>query len=104
MLAYRKRAVLNEGFAAAAVTMAMLEAGDAERQQPGINAHALVAYVRGIGLKAGDVQSLTLKGPTGQILAEQKAKPLERNQAQSLVFAGTRKPAGRKALTGRVTP
>ncbi|HEV7257016.1 MAG TPA: M23 family metallopeptidase [Bosea sp. (in: a-proteobacteria)] len=93
LLAYRKRAVLNEGFAGAPVTMAMLEAGDAERQRPGLDTPALVAYVRGIGLKIGDVQTLTVKDPSGRILAEQKAKPLERDQAQSLVFAGTRKPA-----------
>lgn len=93
LLAYRERAVLNEGFAAAAVTMAMLEAGDAERQRPDRDTPALVAYVRGIGLKIGDVQSLILKGPSGQILVEKRAQPLERDQAQSLVFAGARKPA-----------
>jgi hypothetical protein len=93
MLGYRERAILNEGFASTPVTMAMLEAGDAERAQPDIDAPALVAYVRGIGLKAGDVQSLILQGPAGQILAEKRAQPLERDQAQSLVFAGTRKPA-----------
>jgi hypothetical protein len=104
MLAYKQRAVLSEGFTAAPATMAMLEAGDAERACPGMDAPALVADVRGIGLRTGDVQSLVVRGPSGQTLVEKRAKPLERNQAQSLVFAGSRKPAGRKALTGRVTP
>ncbi len=94
LLAYRQRVVLNEGFAATAVTMAMLEAGDSERQRPDRDAPALVAYVRGIGLRTGDVQSLVLKSPSGQTLVEKRAQPLERDQAQSLVFAGSKKPAG----------
>lgn len=94
LLAYRQRVVLNEGFAATAVTMAMLETGEAKRQQPSMDTPALVAYVRGIGLRTGDVQSLVLKAPSGQTLAEKRAQPLERDQAQTLVFAGSRKPAG----------
>jgi len=92
LLEYKPRAVLNAGFAAASVSMATLEAGDAE-QKPGIDAPALVAYVRAIGLKSGDLQTLVLSGPAGQELAKHEAQKLERNQAQSLVFAGTRKPA-----------
>lgn len=92
-LAYRPRAILNTGFAPVAVTMAMVEAGDAERQRPVRGSPALVAYVRGIGLKAGDVQSLILKAPSGQTLIDNRAKPLERDQAQTLLFAGTRKPS-----------
>lgn len=91
-LEYRPRSVLNAGFAAASVSMAALEAGETE-QKPGIDAPALVAYVRGIGLKAGDLQTLLLTGPAGQELAKHEAQKLERNQAQSLVFAGVRKPA-----------
>ncbi|HEY5797434.1 MAG TPA: M23 family metallopeptidase [Bosea sp. (in: a-proteobacteria)] len=94
LLDYRQRAVLNEGFAATAVTMAMLEEGEAERQTPGKDAPALVAYVRGIGLRIGDVQSLVVKAPSGQPVVEQRARPLERDQAQTLIFAGSRKPAG----------
>jgi len=91
-LEYRPRSVLNAGFAAASVSMAALEAGEVE-QKPGSDAPALVAYVRAIGLKAGDVQALVLNGPAGQELAKHDARKLERNQAQSLVFAGIRKPA-----------
>lgn len=93
MLAYQSRAILNEGFAATAVTMALLEAGDAELDQPDRNTPALVAYVRGIGLKSGDVQSLVLNGPSGQTLVARRAQPLERDQAQTLIFAGSKKPA-----------
>jgi hypothetical protein len=91
-LAYRPRLVLNAGFASSTVTMATLEAGGAERQSPDVEAPALVAYVRGIGLKSGDVQSMVLSEPAGRVIARHEAEPLPRNQAQSLIFAGLRKP------------
>lgn len=93
-LAYAPRTVLNTGFAAAPVTMAMLESGEAERQQPAADSLALLAYVRGIGLRAGDIQSLALTAPSGKVLTDHRAKPLERNQAQNLLFAGAKRPAG----------
>lgn len=89
--AYRARWVLNAGFASGSVTMVTLEAEAAE-QRPGRDAPSLVAYARAIGLKAGDVQTMVLSGPNGQVLARHEAKPLERDQAQSLVFAGVRRP------------
>ena len=89
-LAYKPRAVLNTGFAAQALGMDAIE----ERPQPPTaQSSALVAYARGIGLKAGDVQVLTLKGPDGAVLASNTAEPLARDQAQSMVFAGVRRPA-----------
>lgn len=91
LLVYRSRGVLNAGFAAGPVTMAALEAGELE-PRPGIDAGALVAYARGIGLKAGDVQTVVLRGPSGEALAKHEARPLERHQAQSLIFVGVRKP------------
>lgn len=90
-LAYRPRWALNTGFSTGSVTMAALESGQTE-QQPGIDAPALVAYARGIGLKAGDIQTIVLSGPSGQVLAKHQAEPLARHQAQSLIFAGFRKP------------
>lgn len=93
LLAYRPRSVLGAGFAAGPVTMVALEAGELG-QRPGIEAGALVAYARGIGLKVGDVQRMTVSGPAGQVLAKHEARPLERSQAQSLVFAGVRRPEG----------
>lgn len=91
-LAYRPRLVLNAGFATASVTMAMLEQGDAERQRPNLDAPGLVAYARGIGLKIGDVQTMVLTGPSGQVVAKHESEPLQRNQAQTLIFTGLRKP------------
>ena len=85
--------MLNAGFAAAPVTMAILDAGEA-KGRPDLDAPVLLAYARGIGLKVGDVQSLVLSSPSGHVIAKHEAQPLEQNQAQSLIFAGLRKPAG----------
>lgn len=92
ILTYRSRGVLNAGFATGSVTMAALEAGELERR-PGVEAPALVAYARGMGLKAGDIQTMIMSSPSGEVLAKHEAQPLERNQAQSLIFAGFRKPS-----------
>lgn len=89
-LAYRAGTVLNAGFSDGPVTMAAVEAeatGQA-RAQGG----ALVAWVRAIGLDAGDVQSLVLRTPDGRILSESRAAPLAKPRAQSLVFVGKKRP------------
>jgi hypothetical protein len=88
--AYEARVVLNTGFAAQALTMGAVEAGVAPA---GADPAALVAYVRAIGLKAGDVQTLTISGPNGATLVKNAAEPLPRDQAQRLIFAGIRRPA-----------
>jgi hypothetical protein len=89
-LAYKARAVLNTGFATRPLDMAAIE----ERPEaPTSGAAALLAYARGIGLKAGDVQVLTLKAPDGAVLATSTAEPLSRDQAQNMLFAGVRRPA-----------
>lgn len=91
-LAYEARRVLNAGFATAPLTMTAVEAADGRGKQPDADAPALVAYVRGIGLKKGDVQSLVLQGPAAGRVARNDARPLERNQAQTLIFSGLKKP------------
>lgn len=94
-LAYRARAVLNWGFAAAPVSLAAVEAGTADTlAAAGAEAAAIVAYVRSIGLKAADVQELVVRAPDGSILVDHRADPLARNEAQSLLFAGTKRPPG----------
>lgn len=96
-LAYRPRAVLNQGFASAPVTMEQVETGEVGQAPLSATAPALVAFVRAIGLKAGDVQRLKISGPGDAIMADHTAQPLERDKAQALLFAGTRRP-----LTGWV--
>jgi hypothetical protein len=90
-LRYRSGTVLNSGFSDGPVTMAAVEA---EAASPlGARAETVVAWVRAISLEAGDVQRLVVRAPDGQILAENRLPPLANPRAQSLVFAGRRRPA-----------
>ncbi len=50
----------------------------------------LVAYVRLIGAKAGDVQVMSLTAPDGQVLAATTSAPVPRDQAERLLFIGAR--------------
>ncbi len=93
-LAYQAGSVLNKGFAPGPVTMEAVESGAAEHAVPVTGSPALVAYVRSIGLKGGDVQMLTLFDPDGKPLAQNKAQPLDRDKAQWLMFSGVKQPEG----------
>lgn len=90
-LAYKDSVVLNAGFTIGAVTMAQVELGGLAR--PTMNAPALVVYVRALGLRAGDIQSLSLVDPTGKVLAATNADQVPRNQAQRLLYVGKPRPA-----------
>jgi hypothetical protein len=96
VVTYQAGTVLNAGFAADAVTMPTVEAGAIPA--PGPASPGLVAYVRTIGLKAGDVQSLVLKDPKGLVLAENHPPALVSNRAQDLLYAGKKRPATGWAL------
>ncbi len=87
---YQAGAVLNAGFAAQPVTMALIEAGDIPEPTA---ASDVIVYGRGIDLHQGDVQVILLKSPDGKVLADNRAPALPRNQAQNMVFAGQRRPA-----------
>jgi hypothetical protein len=50
----------------------------------------LVAYVRAINLRGGDVQQLTIVGPDGKPLANGAQPPLDRAKAQYMMFTGKR--------------
>jgi Peptidase family M23 len=103
-LAYRARTVLNAGFATRPVTMEDVESGEAGRVPLGPEADALVAFVRAIGLKLGDVQRLSIAGPDGQVIADRTEKPLDRDKAQVLLFGGRkRSPLDWQAGTYRAT-
>jgi murein DD-endopeptidase MepM/ murein hydrolase activator NlpD len=93
-LAYQAGSVLNKGFAPGPVTMEAIESGAAEQNIPTTTSPALVAYVRAIGLKGGDVQVLTLFDTDGKPIAQNKAPPLDRDKAQWMIFAGIKQPAG----------
>lgn len=92
-LAYQQQTILNAGFTSKAVTMELIEDGSAEREAPSIEAPAIVAFVRTLGLKAGDEQRLAVTNPAGAVIADNQAVALDRNKAQVMLFAGRKRPA-----------
>lgn len=93
-LTYRGRSVLNTGFARERPTTEKIEAADPVVGGKWPDAPVLVAYVRAIGLRAGDVQSLSITTPKGGVLAAHTAPPLDRDKAQVMVFIGKNRPPG----------
>jgi len=104
VLAYKSPDLLNIGFTDAPPTMAGVEAGMPAVASLTPEAPALVFYVRLIGLEKDDIQSMIVKGPSGQVIAESKT-PFDRAKAQSFTFAGKRRtqPWTPGAYTGQVT-
>lgn len=105
---YRARDIIDFGFAAVAPTMELVEAGDIDGHPVTPDADALVAYVRAIGLQAGDQQSLAVQGPAGAAFVTNNLPALDRDKAQFLVLAGKKRtgpawPAGRYTATYRLT-
>ena len=90
-LAYRAGSVINAGFATGALTMALIDEGKAA-DRIDQNSPALVAFVRAIGLRQGDVQTLSLIAPDGSVLRENSVAPLDSNKAQYMVFVGAQRP------------
>jgi hypothetical protein len=92
-LRYQPRAVLNAGFGTEVVTMAAIESGTAAvpvtQDSP-----ALVAFVRAIGLKAGDVARITILQPGGATFVQNSAQPTETDQAQNMYVVGRKRPQG----------
>lgn len=92
--AYRAGQLLNTGFATGPVTPpAVLASGADQRPRPSRNAPALVAFAQAIGLRAGDLQRLTLVAPDGSVLGDNRAAPLDRDKAEWMIFAGSKRPA-----------
>jgi len=89
-VAYKPGAVLNTGFAAAPVSMESIEAGGVAA--PTAGSPMLIAYVRAINLRGGDVQELTIKAPDGALLAAGRQPALDRAKAQYMTFVGKRRP------------
>jgi hypothetical protein len=58
-----------------------------------VQSPVLIAYVRAIGLKAGDVQMMSITAPGGQVLAQTTSPPVPRDQAQRLLYVGKPRPA-----------
>ena len=92
-LAYHSPDVVNAGFAGAPITMDDVESGRAASAAPAADSPNMIAYVRPIGLKEGDVQIMTVRGPEG-VLARSERPPLDSNKAQSLLYIGKKRTAG----------
>jgi len=73
------------------VTSEEIEAGGVAAEVPAADAPALIAFIRVVGLRAGDAQRLSILGPDGRILAEHIGKPLEGPKAQYTLFAGRKR-------------
>ena len=61
----------------------------------------IAAYVSALGLKAGDVQILSIIGPNGRIMAENLLEPLERPKAVYWLMAGLRRTSEAQWAQGR---
>ena len=90
-LAYHSPSLINFGFADEPLSVADVEFGRTGEMLPSIHSPALVAFVRAIGLRASDIQSFTLKGPDGQVVAHNETPPLDGNMAERFMFVGKRK-------------
>lgn len=92
--AYKAGEVLVTGFSTGPMTMAAAqENGAVQMPRPNRAGPALVAFVQSIGLKGGDVQRLTLSGPDGSTIVDNRAEPLDRDKAQTILFTGKKRPA-----------
>ncbi|MCW5734085.1 MAG: M23 family metallopeptidase [Enhydrobacter sp.] len=92
-LSYRAPAVLNAGFADGPITMDQVDEGIGANPRLPQDAPALVAFVRAIGLRRGQVQRLSVTGPDGETLVDQAEKPLDRDKAQMLLYVGRKRPS-----------
>lgn len=105
LMPYRVREVLNAGFTASQVTMEAIEAGSLAPARA--DGPVLIAWIRVIGLRAGDVEEMVVTGPDGRIWSETRGEPLPGDRAQQMLFTGRRLreagwPGGRYAAQYRV--
>ena len=102
---YRRGEIIDYGFAGIAPTMELVESGEIGKHPVTQASDALVAYVRAIGLQAGDQPSLAVLGPGGAALSASNVAALDRDKAQLLVIAGKKRTRrhGRRGATARRT-
>lgn len=88
-LAYQPATIVSAGFAAQAPSLIAIE--DGEPEKPNSVAPALIAWVRVIGVRKGDVETLVVTDALNQTLAETGPKSLEKSKAQWLSFVGRKR-------------
>lgn len=87
---YKAGVILNADFAAGPVTMDSVETGGIAR--PTAVSPWVVAYVRLIGLRAGDQIEMALTSPDGASLAKATTPPLDHDKAQYVSLVGKKRP------------
>lgn len=90
-LAYKNGVVLNIGLSPEPVTMEQVDDG-LGRTPLAVTSPAVLAYVRAIDLRRGDVQHLVITGPGGTLI-DRSEPPLPSNKDQIYLGVGRRRPA-----------
>lgn len=90
-LTYKPGAVLNMGLSPVAVTMDQVDDGAGD-QPLMADSPAVLAFVRAIGLRRGDVQRVVITGPGGTLI-DHGEPPLPSNKDQVYIGVGRRRPA-----------
>ena len=88
---YRAGGVIDAGFASAIPDYDGIRAGTAGHDALPTEAEALVLFGFAFGARAGDVMTLRIAGPEGEVIDH--AARIERDRAQLFRAAGTRRPA-----------
>ena len=70
--------------------MDLVKSGELRKHPVRPESDAFSAYVRAIGLQAGDQQTITLRGPDGRSYLRVQAEALDRDKAQYFVASGKR--------------
>jgi len=103
-MVYRGPQVLNAGFAGAPVSMDDIEGATVKGPA---SSGPLVAYVRVIALRRGDVQRLTLRAADGTVLAQSAPATADHDKAQAFMLVGkstaTAWPKGTYSATYTIT-
>lgn len=89
LLAYRPVTLLAASFTSGTPTLEDIEEREPER--PTSVSPALIAWVRVLGVRAGDVETLTVTDPLNRDFATSGRKTLDRGKAQWLSFAGRKR-------------
>jgi hypothetical protein len=88
---YKTRVVINAGFADAGVDNDKIEAGGLH--PPTTRSDVLAVYVRTLGLKNGDVEALTVRGPDGRFVVNGHTPPQTHDRQQTFATVAKPRPA-----------
>ncbi len=89
---YKGTVLLNEGFADTVPTMRGVEEGIYHETALTTNSDGVIYFLRIMGLQVGDVQNVTLVGPNGAEIAQERITHTGRNKAVFLRYVGQKKP------------